>query len=34
METYYHLYNNETLGFNGLGKDNRKMRQETFKFWD
>ena len=23
-----------TRGFNGLGKDNCKMRQETFKFWD
>ena len=23
-----------THGFNGLGKDNCKMRQETFKFWD
>ena len=21
-------------GFNGLGKDNCKTRQETFKFWD
>ena len=21
-------------GFNGLGKDNNKTRQETFKFWD
>ena len=23
-----------TSGFNGLGKDNCKMRRETFKFWD
>ena len=23
-----------TPGFNGLGKDNWKMRQETFKFWN
>ena len=23
-----------TPGFNGLGKDNCKMRQQTFKFWD
>ena len=23
-----------TPGFNGLGKDNGKMRRETFKFWD
>ena len=23
-----------TPGFNGLGKDNYKMRRETFKFWD
>ena len=23
-----------TPGFNGLGKNNCKMRQETFKFWD
>ena len=23
-----------TPGFNGLGKDNYKMRQETFKLWD
>ena len=23
-----------THGFNGLGKDNYKMKWETFKFWD
>ena len=23
-----------TPGFNGLGKDNSKTRQEIFKFWD
>ena len=23
-----------TLGFNGLAKDNCKITQETFKFWD
>ena len=23
-----------TSSFNGLGKDNYKTRQETFKFWD
>ena len=25
---------NLTPGFNGLGKDNYKMRREAFKFWD
>ena len=25
---------NFTPGFNGLGKDNCKMRQEALKFWD
>ena len=23
-----------TSGFNGFGKDNCKMRRESFKFWD
>ena len=29
-----HFILNLTSGFNGLGKENCKMRQETFKFWD